>query len=364
MTEGTLVSRRDLIKLGSAALVSAAAGHLLPEAIQNFEKRDADRLQDIIRETGGKKLTELEKSEIDALVNLSAKLYTELTGIDVDKEHLVSITSVYNNEDEFIQGVRNSGYPDYSPDRNNLPWGKALGADNPDIPNTAHINLVDMEKDMKTSTRYTAVGLVYNLFHEWTHCLATINTRGEILKSGVDYFIHQSETESEVKEPWQKYVGGRVYSVNNMGYNLFDEAWTDLIARMAINETLDDPELKNAATNIMSTSRYAERVRMLSRVAEDVRYEEESKTSNGQEPPLDLKQLAMLHRNSDFETFLQRIGRAYPRADLSLLSDRQLGEREDDQILKDRDFLIGKRIAVQIEFANPTTLSQVLDTLE
>jgi hypothetical protein len=332
------ITRRALLKFGGLAALSAGAGRLAAEIPSGKESRINSPVR-AISELTYEDLDNPESPKFQGLVFSSAIAY-EATANGIMPSQTPRF---HRKEQDFVEAVKATGDTDYGSKEGAIAFGWTHYGSG-----EININLEGIGRFSRRVTRYPGIKLVDVLFHEWGEALPKARNKGEFLNKDSEFF---SAEENGHHEAWERYWGGRVYSRTANGFRGFDHVWLQLCAQRQMMEVLKGkPELLSSAVNILPNFLGFEGVRRLSSVAERA--------------GLRTADIISFRLSSDFEEMMRRMGSIFKDSALGELSDIQKGGRSSAAVMEDRDFLIGKRVAILIETKSWDALDQMLTQLK
>ena len=318
-----LMDRRGFLGLafgGAAAMVANRA--IGVDNDQNKEREvQFSRLIELIRVLNSDELKDIESANFLEFVHEAEAAYYAVTDVRLES-NLSQSTSYFITAAEFESSIRQIE-PTY------VPKQKHFGYRHNET-QQVFINLESLIAEASMDTVYPARVLLQVLFHEWSHQSVRERTTGTFVNN--DKYTIKNNGDDEKREVIERYAGGEIITENLNALQMFDEAWTDLIAQKAVVDSLSsDAELLTA---VPDATRYAKKRQWLSRVV--------------QQTGLSTKQLASMHATSDFEGFARRLGQVFEQTALELLSTEITSKFSQEELQENADFLIGQYFASRI----------------
>ena len=326
------ITRRGAVKTAATFAAGAAVGAVASRAPELLRKEDnplIDSLKeftlDDFKDPGSEKFKRLFDASANEFVGL-------LQPEGVTAEDLKKRTRFFTNEADYKVAVERAGgvfvladgevrFGDYVRRKGDY-YGQVL------------MNLDGLKRVAESGSEYPGVMIYRWLVHEWVHALGRNVVSGAYLDNKKEIITDRDGKNPEV---WEGYQGGRIRTRNYTALTNFDEAWTDFITKGVVTESLKkDQKLLDSAITYLGNSNYLEVTNRFGRLA--------------QRAGLDAKTLARLYQDSNIERLFPRIGSIFKETALSQVSAVQKGQRTETEVLQDKSFILGKRMAFIIDF--------------
>jgi len=347
---GYTVTRRDMLRFiatgAGVAALGAVAGRV-PDAIINYEDPDLRSAREVMLDDRVTPEYIANPEDVKEIVIFAAIAYIHLTGrgkfgTDFSRSEelhqILQSTVLCENKTVFVNSVNQA-----RADAGNSPRDISEIANNwgSHVADKVFINLQPLSEDTGEFAVHPGIFVTSLLFHEWIHLETKETKEGHYLNKGYEFIVFTDDDGNTKKEPYLSYTGGLIESESLQKFDMFDEAWTEVAGSMLMEEFIsDNPNLRSDLLAYGAVNYYRNRVVRLKKL---VRVLEMSP-----------QEVWQLHVDSNLEKFLLAIGGLFKDEALKDIYSDVRDERTDEELLIDRDWVIGQQIAGMLSTENYT----------